>query len=124
MHDAVDVGDVTKDAEYCADLAKQSILAAEEKYGCHVIAFVSDSESKMVRVRQILQEWRGKEFMVYGCSAHYVNLVQSTATPTVLKSRLVEIQRFFRNHQRPAAKLKKLGGKIPQLPNDTRLLKI
>ena len=81
LHDAVDVGDVTKDAEYCAGLAKQSILAAEEKYGCHVIAFVSDSESKMVRVRQILQEWRGRvhgiwllsslcEFSSINCHSH------------------------------------------------------
>jgi hypothetical protein len=42
----MDVGDVTKDAEYCVNLAKNSTLAVEEKYGCEIIAFVSDSESK------------------------------------------------------------------------------
>ena len=120
LHDAVDVGDLTKNAEYCASLAKASIEAAEEKYGCTVIGFVSDSESKMVKVRQILHEWRGKGFIVYGCSAHYVNLAQSSATPPSVKARIQDIQKFFRNHQKPAAKLKNLGGKIPQLPNETR----
>ena len=55
LHDAVDVGDVTKDAEYCAELAKESILSAEARYGCRVVGFVSDNEAKMVKVRKILQ---------------------------------------------------------------------
>ena len=119
LHDAVDVGDVTKDAEYCANLAKTSIEAAERNYGCIVIGFVSDSESKMVKVREILQEWRGKDFIVYPCSAHYVNLAQSVATPPAIKAHIQDIQKCFQNCQKPAAKLKGLGGKIPQLPNDT-----
>ena len=122
LHDAVAVGDVTKDAEYCTQLAKDSIQSAEETCGCIVVGFVSDSEAKMVKVRENLQHWRGKEFIVYGCSAHYLNLVQITATPTAVKSRLVEIQKYFRNHQKPSAKLKALGGKVPQLPNDGNLL--
>ena len=120
LHDAVDVGDVTKDAEYCADLAKASIESAEEKYGCHVIGFVSDNENKMIRVRAILEEWRGKSFITYGCSAHYLNLVQNEATPPPIKNQLMEVQKYFRNHQRPAAQLKIKGGKIPQLTNETR----
>ena len=51
LHEAVDVGDLTKDAAYCAS---PQFEAAEEKYGCTVIGFVSHSESKMVKVRQIL----------------------------------------------------------------------
>ena len=121
LHDAVDVGDNPKTAEYCAQLAKDSIEAAERKYGCKVVAFVSDNEAKMKRVRKILQEWR-KDMMAYGCGAHYVNLVQSEATPPVIKAQLVEIQTLFRNHHGPAAKLKDKGGKIPQLPNDTRYI--
>ena len=122
LHDAVDVKDEKKDAKYCAELAKKSILEAEEKYACRVIAFVSDNEAKMVKVREILQEWRGNSFMVYGCGAHYVNLMQSNATPPPIKSCIKHIQKFFRNHHSPAAKLKKLGGRIPQLPNETRWL--
>lgn len=114
------MGDVTKDAEYCASLAKASIESAEEKYGCRVIGFVSDNENKMICVRAILEEWRGKAFITYGCSAHYLNLVQAEATPPAIKNQLMEVQKYFRNHQRPAAQLKRMGGRIPQLPNDTR----
>ena len=32
LQNAVDVWDVTKDADYCTSLAKASILSAEEKY--------------------------------------------------------------------------------------------
>ena len=122
LHDAIDVGDVTKSAEFCADLAKESIENAEEKYGCRVIGFVSDNEAKMLRVCAILEEWRGNTFITYGCLAHYLNLVQAEATPPQVKGQLVEVQKFFRNHQRPQAQLKSKGGKSPQLPNDTRWL--
>ena len=122
LHDAIDVGDVTKSAEFCADLAKESIENAEEKYGCRVFGFVSDNEAKMLRVRAILEEWRGNTFITYGCLAHYLNLVQAEATPPQVKGQLVEVQKFFRNHQRPQAQLKSKGGKSPQLPNDTRWL--
>ena len=120
LHDAVDVGEVTKDAEYCASLAKASILSAEEKYGCTVIAFVSDSESKMVKVREILQDWRGKLFICYGCSAHAVNLAQESAASPAVCAHITDVQKFFRNHQKIQAKLKSYGGKTPQLAGTTR----
>lgn len=120
FHEAKEAKDATKDAEFCTQLAKDAIISAEAKYGCKVIGFVSDSEAKMVKVRENLQAWRGEEFIVYGCSAHYVNLIQTSATPSAVKGHLMEVQKFFRNHQKPAALLKALGGKIPQLPNETR----
>ena len=95
FHDAKEAKDATKDAEFCTQLAKDAILSAEEKYGCKVVGFVSDSEAKMVKVRENLKVWRGKEFIVYGCSAHYVNLIQTNATPSTVKAHLVEIQKFF-----------------------------
>ena len=120
MHDAVDVGETTKDAEYCANLAKTSILSAEEKYGCKVIAFVSDSENKMVKVREILQDWRGMLFICYGCSAHAVSLAQESAASPAICAHITEVQKFYRNHQKLQAKLKSDGGKTPQLAGITR----
>ena len=120
FHEAVDVGAATKDANYCAELAKAAILSAEEKYGCRVVGFVSDNENKMVHVRELLVEWRGKSFITYGCSAHYMNLVQNEASPPGIKAHLVEVQKFFRNHHKQSAQLKAKGGKRPQLPGDTR----
>ena len=117
-HDSHCAGGDNKTAKYCADLAKASITSGEEKFGCEVIGFVSD-ENKMKKVRQLLQEW-GPTLIVYGCSAHYLNLVENVATPPTIKNQLVEVQKYFRNHQSEAGKLKEAGGKIPQLPNDTR----
>ena len=70
FHEAVDVGAATKDANYCAELAKAAILSAEEKYGCRVVGFVSDNENKMVRVRELLVEWRGKSSPTKFSSLH------------------------------------------------------
>ena len=50
FHEAKEAKDATKDAEFCTQLAKDAILSAEEKYGCKVVGFVSDSEAKMVKV--------------------------------------------------------------------------
>lgn len=111
-------GAETKSATFCAQLAKQSTEKAEEQYGCVIIGFVSDSENKMVKLRRELAEWRN--LMVYGCSAHALNLVESTATPEAIMGPIVTISKFFINHHKPAAVLKELGGLIPQLPNITR----
>ena len=67
----------------------------------------------MVRVRELLVEWRGKSFITYGCSAHYMNLVQNEASPPGIKAHLVEVQKFFRNHHKQSAQLKAKGGKRP-----------
>ena len=85
-------------------------MSAEEKYRCQVVGFVSDNESKMVHVRELLVEWRGKSFITYGCSAHYMNLVQNEAFWPGIKAHLVEEQKLFRNHHKQGA----------QLPGDTR----
>jgi hypothetical protein len=58
--------------------------------------------------------------MVYGCSAHSLNLVEAVATPQSIMAPIVACAKFFRDHQKPAALLKEFGGCIPQLPNKTR----
>ena len=58
--------------------------------------------------------------MVYGCSTHALNLVESTATPKAVLAPIVAVAKFFRDHHKPAALLKEAGGRIPQLPNSTR----
>lgn len=68
---------------------------------------------------QELSTWR-ELFMAYGCSAHALNLVESSATPACILSSIVAISKYFRDHHEPAALLKEQGGLIPQLPNSTR----
>ena len=63
--------------------------------------------------------------IVYGCAAHYLNLVDNafnSGEVAQIKSHIVEVQKYFRNHQKPAGLLKENGGVIPQIPNDTRWL--
>lgn len=111
-------GSSSKTTEFCAELAKRSIEKAERKYGCTIVGFVSDSEAKMVNLRTELAKWR--DLMVYGCSAHALNLVENTATPRQVMAPIVAVAKYFRDHHKPAALLKEYGGVIPQLPNDTR----
>ena len=61
--------------------------------------------------------------VVYGCGAHYINLIENAANSGRAgwaKGGVVEVNKYFRNHQKEAAMLKEKGGKKPQLPNDTR----
>ena len=68
---------------------------------------------------QMLVEWR-PHIIAYGCSAHYLNLVESTATRTQIMAAIKDVHKYFRDHHRPAAWLKEKKGLLPQLPNDTR----
>ena len=55
FHDAVDVGEATKDAQYCAELAKASIESAEEKYGCRVVGLFQTTRA---RWSEFVKYWR------------------------------------------------------------------
>jgi len=114
-----EVGSDKKTADYCFQMAKQSIETAENDYNTCVIGFVCDNEAKMKAVWQSLQEWR-PQLVVFGCSAHYLNLVETVATPHHIMGPIVKINRFFREHHQPAGWLKEKDGMMPQLPNNTR----
>lgn len=62
----------------------------------------------------------GRDLIVYGCAAHYWNLIEKEVSPKTVLSRIVEVQKYFRNHHQPQAWLSAKGGLKPQLPNDTR----
>lgn len=69
-------------------------------------------------MKQILAETNG--ILVYGCSAHYMNLLYKDIIPTNVTKHIVEIQKFFRNHHQPHGWLKQKQGLMPQIPNETR----
>ena len=64
--------------------------------------------------------------LVYGCGSHYINLIENAANTGragsgwAKKGGIVEVNKYFRNHQKEAAMLSEKVGKKPQLPNDTR----
>ena len=64
--------------------------------------------------------------LIYGCCSHYTNLIENAANTGragsgwAKKGGIVEVNKYFRNHQKEAAMLSEKVGKKPQLPNDTR----
>ena len=61
------------------------------------------------------------ELNVYGCSAHWLNLLGEEITPSSIMKHINEISKYFRNHHAPCAWLQDFSGSLkPQLPGDTR----
>ena len=117
---AEECGGNKKTAEYCKDVTERSIKIAEEKYKAKVISVVTDNENKMDKLRQMLVEDRS-DLIVYGCSAHWMNLLAQDICPTTIIKHVIDIQKYFRNHHQPAAWLKEFPDTVkPQLPNETR----
>lgn len=108
-----------KTAEYCAQSAINSIKDCEERFGIKIIAVCTDNENKMEKMRKILES-ENADLLTYGCSAHYVNLIENEVTPQTVLKHIVEVQKFFRNHHQPHGWLKETDGAVPQLPNSTR----
>ena len=58
---------------------------------------------------------------VYGCPAHWLNLLRQDITTTQVINQVVEINKYFRNHHIPGALLAEIAGSVkPKLPADTR----
>nr|XP_047131912.1 uncharacterized protein LOC124810984 [Hydra vulgaris] len=73
----------------------------------------------MKKMKEILKE-EYPLLLTYGCSAHYLNLVEKQVTPSFL-AHLIEVNKYFRNHHQPRGwLLDDRNGVMPQLPNDTR----
>lgn len=117
--DAIDCGSQKKTAEFCAEIAEKAISELKQRYDKNIFAVCCDNENKMKKFRDIITE-KHPHILAFGCSAHYMNLVAKEITPKSLMKYVVEIQKFFRNHNRPHGWLIEKKGHKPQLPNETR----
>lgn len=108
-----------KTAEYCAQIAAESIDYCKEKFGVNIFAVCSDNENKMVKMRKNLEETH-ENLITYGCSAHYMNLLVNEISNKKILGYIIEVHKFFRNHHQPHGWLKEKGGLMPQIPNATR----
>ena len=97
---AVDAGTNKKTAAYCTSVAQEAISTATEQYQCTVTGVVTDNEKKMVAMKQNLHD-SNPELTVYGCSAHWLNLLGQDITPAQVINQVVEINKYFRNHHIP-----------------------
>ncbi len=96
----------------------EKIEFVKNTYNKDVFACVTDNENKMVAMRTELES--KYNILTYGCSAHYANLVAGKAIEPNTKSRVVHIQKHFRNHHRAHGLLKEKGGQQPKIPLEVR----
>ncbi|XP_065684897.1 uncharacterized protein LOC124809933 isoform X2 [Hydra vulgaris] len=73
----------------------------------------------MSKMRKLLQAETPK-LITFGCSAHFLNLVEKDVSPKSIVKHIIAIHKYFRNHHQPHGWLLEKGGLMPQLPNDTR----
>ncbi|KAI6656252.1 hypothetical protein LOD99_11315 [Oopsacas minuta] len=117
---SVGTGSNKKTAAYCTSLAIEASKEAINKFGCKVVAVVTDNEQKMQSMRSKLK-LLDRSLSVYGCASHLLNLLGKDITPSQIISHIIEINKYFRNHQIPAALLSAQKGSLkPQLPVVTR----
>jgi len=117
---AIDAGANKKTASYCTSLAKEAITTVENDFQCTVTSVVTDNEKKMEVMRNNLRE-DNPSLTVYGCSAHWLNLLGQDITPSAIMGQVVEVNKYFRSHHTPGALLSAIPGSVkPQLPADTR----
>ncbi|KAB7500716.1 hypothetical protein Anas_14504 [Armadillidium nasatum] len=90
----IDSGSDKKNAEYC-------LKCLEEAVG-EVFAFCSDNEAKMKLLKEKMKEDDElKTIISYGCSEHYINLLEQEVTPNSVLKYIIQIQKFLRNHHQP-----------------------
>ncbi|XP_054710424.1 uncharacterized protein LOC129220108 [Uloborus diversus] len=116
---AMDCGSEKKTAEFCANFAKETLEEVEIKYNKKVFAICTDNENKMTAMGNQIQETH-QSLLIYGCSAHMLNLCVKDIIPNSLIKHVLEVQKYFRNKHNAHGWLKEKNGLMPQIPNDTR----
>ena len=65
-----------------------------------IFVFCTDNENKMLRMKEILRE-KYHKLVTYGCSAHFLNLLEKDVSPNTILKHLIEVHKYFRNHHLP-----------------------
>jgi hypothetical protein len=117
--EAIVAEEAKKDAENCFIWIENCIKSSEEKYGVKITGCITDNCRTMEAMRKRLQE-AYPEIICYGCNSHLCNLCGKKLTPTELKDKIVDVQKYFRNHDFASGALIKLKGLRPVIPGDTR----
>ena len=97
-------------------IAEKAIKQAEENLECTVSSFVTDNASNMKKCRNQLQD--AQPIITYPCSAHILDRLAKDVDTSNIKSDIVTIAKYFRNHHLPNAWYKQEGGKKLQIPCD------
>lgn len=114
-----DCGSSEKSGEYCFDKAKEQIINVQDKYGKPVFGCVTDNEAKMKKMKELL-EIDFPAILTWGCAAHHVNLIIPLIITNNIRSQIVHVNKFFRNHQQIHGQLMEMGGVQPKLSMEVR----
>ena len=112
----------TQDERHTADnlevIAEKAIKEAEESLGCRVESFVTDNAANMKKMRSQLKE--SYSIIAYPCSAHIADRLAKDVDSSAVKSDIVAIHKYFRNHHLPNSWYKQAGGKALPIPCEVR----
>ncbi|CAG7828514.1 unnamed protein product, partial [Allacma fusca] len=114
-----DCEDSVKDYVFLSTEMLRVIQLVESTYNAKVIGVTTDNAPVMVKMQQEIKKHH-TNMLIYGCSPHMLNHLCKDIIPAGLKERLILANKCFRNKTKLKARLLRLGGIIPQLPNDTR----
>jgi hypothetical protein len=117
--DAVSASNEKKTSEFCLSLLEKSIDEAEWKFGCIIIAVVTDNYNSMLRMRRLISE-RRSDVWVYGCHTHYLNLVGKQLISNDILEFVKKVQHHFMDNTYCKQTLRLKRGYSPVLPNATR----
>lgn len=117
--DAISAEEEKKSAKNCKQWLESCINKISEQFGATTVACITDNCNTMEATRSLLKKDL-PNILTYGCNSHLFNLTGKKRTPEDLKIQIVQVQKYFRNHDFASACLKKLNGLRPVVPGDTR----
>lgn len=115
----IDTGSAKKTGPFCFQLLDDAIQEIKRDFDKTVFAVCTDNENKMKNARTLIKR-KYPDLLIYGCAAHYANLMQEDVTNDDVLKHIVAIQKYFRGTHKAHGMLKEKGGCMPQLPNETR----
>ncbi|XP_045110374.1 uncharacterized protein LOC123504116 [Portunus trituberculatus] len=113
----------TKESRYTTDclveIAEINAKKVKETFGCTVRSFVTDDyDVNMAEMRKKLVN--GENILIYGCSAHLLNLLLQEMQIRTMKEDITEIIQYFLNHHIPRSLYKAAGGTLLVMPVETQ----
>lgn len=66
----------------------------------------------MKRMRELMKDDDLKDIITYGCSAHYLNLLEKVVSPPTAMKPVVLVQKYLHNHHQPHGWVKEKGGGV------------
>jgi hypothetical protein len=120
--ETIDTKDNSHTSEYLLSLTETAIKKCES-FGCIIGSVVTDNAANMNKMRLELatcEDISSQDILIYGCSAHILNLLAHDIEIPGLKSHIKQIFKYFKNSHFFSARYEMERGKAWVLPQDVR----